>query len=689
MTQSYFDNKVLYEPFATIRLLKIPCCKRRSKFDATLVSFAFNSPECPNYVALSYAWGPPTPSAKMNINGHKIEVRPSLHSFLRTVPDLEEFPPDTWWWIDSICINQSDKEEHSSQMKIMGEIYKRAIKTVVWLGEEVDETLGMQSVNYSGEDSVNCGNAINTFYQLHLEKKRAQKEEDDRLLNAPRSTLVWKGEWKSHLQYLRDPRSGLIWEPVKKLLLRPWWRRVWTLQEFLISNNLDFYCGTESIARRIFISAIYTCYVCKAWDYNLLGSTAFNLGWNRCRLNQWYEQRPERLSIVALLAYVGDNQVTYAQDRVWSLCGVAKDAFMVESVDNTAPAEEVYAELVNGFMENYGSLDVICYSHLFNHAARTPSEENKLPSWIPDWRANISGNVIPVMAAQGSNSGTGNFRPRWAREAEEERTEPPAKYQASGKEAPRYRIINDGKILASWGLVLDRIDGLGGSKYNDSGEISETEKHVPLVQSVSVVNQYSNEKTSSTAILMEVISRCLVIDRKDRYLSERMAPDFFQQDLESLCKACLDGNFDGYRKSNVPTSLAVWFQSNKKLLVQGRTLEEIFCEGSLHTPLPRWKDFNSGSLQHFRERMYDTVGTLARRLTVTTKGYLGMAASRAEQGDLVCVLFGCSIPVILRERKGDEVGTFDFIGECYLDGFMNGDALEKEHGFHEEEFHIA
>lgn len=689
MAQSYYDNKLLYEPFATIRLLKIPCCKRRSKFDGTLVSFAFNSPECPKYVALSYAWGPPTPSTKMNINGHEIEVLPSLHAFLKIVPDLEEFSPDTWWWIDSICINQRDKEEHSSQMKIMGEIYKRAVRTVVWLGERVDETLGMASVDGAGEDSVKCDNAINTLYQLHWEKKRAQKEEDDRILTAPRSTLVWKGEWKSHLQYLRDPDSGLDWEAVRKLLLRPWWSRVWTLQEFLISDDLVFYCGKESISRGMLMSAIYTCYVCKAWEPNVLGSKAFHAVWNRRRVNQGYERRRKGLGLITLLAYVSDNQATYAQDRVWSLCGVARDACMVESVDNTTTAEEVYAGLVDGFINKYTSLDVICYSHLFNHASRKPGVQKTLPSWIPDWRANVVGKVVPVMAAQGSNPGTGNFRPGWAWEDEEERRGPLAKYQASGKELPRYQIIKDGKILASWGLILDKIDGLGGSNYNDVGEIAEAEKRLPLVQSVSEFNLDPNEQRSSTAVLMETITRCLVLNRKDRYLSEHIAPGLFQNDLGILCKACSDGNFDGCRENNVPKSLAAWFDSNKTLLVQGRTLEDIFREGSLQAPLPGWKDFNSGSLQQFRERMNDTLVTMARRLAVTSKGYLAMAASKAEQGDLVCVLFGCSIPVILRERKGDEAGTFEFIGECYLDGFMNGEALDKEHGFVEEEFHIA
>ena len=33
-------------------------------------------------------------------------------------------------WIDAICINQEDKAEHSSQIFLMGDIYKGVVSTV-------------------------------------------------------------------------------------------------------------------------------------------------------------------------------------------------------------------------------------------------------------------------------------------------------------------------------------------------------------------------------------------------------------------------------------------------------------------------------------------------------------------------------------------------------------------------------
>ena len=43
-------------------------------------------------------------------------------------------------WIDAICINQQDLRERSSQVKIMGDIYRLADRVVIWLGSAKDKS---------------------------------------------------------------------------------------------------------------------------------------------------------------------------------------------------------------------------------------------------------------------------------------------------------------------------------------------------------------------------------------------------------------------------------------------------------------------------------------------------------------------------------------------------------------------
>ena len=49
-------------------------------------------------------------------------------------------------------------------------------------------------------------------------------------------------------------------------------------------------------------------------------------------------------------------------------------------------------------------------------------------------------------------------------------------------------------------------------------------------------------------------------------------------------------------------------------------------------------------------------------------------------GDLICVLLGCSEPVILRPvvNDGKETRNWNLVGEAYVYGIMDGEAVEME-----------
>ncbi|EJT69180.1 hypothetical protein GGTG_13289 [Gaeumannomyces tritici R3-111a-1] len=122
-----------------------------------------------------------------------------------------------------------------------------------------------------------------------------------------------------------------------------------------------------------------------------------------------------------------------------------------------------------------------------------------------------------------------------------------------------------------------------------------------------------------------------------------------------------------------------------------------------------------------------------RSMVKTDQGNLGIAAKGVRQGDLVCILYGCSVPVILRERQksqeeqdensGEEemmqdvkkimrrgMATmksnrrrktaykgipelrqvsrnvyYEFLGECYIHGMMDGEAMARKANSEEAE----
>lgn len=62
-----------------------------------------------------------------------------------------------------------------------------------------------------------------------------------------------------------------------------------------------------------------------------------------------------------------------------------------------------------------------------------------------------------------------------------------------------------------------------------------------------------------------------------------------------------------------------------------------------------------------------------RRFFLSSGLVMGLAPEEVHVGDLVCVLLGCSVPIVLRE-----IGNhFEYIGDVYLDGYMSERAVAE------------
>lgn len=62
------------------------------------------------------------------------------------------------------------------------------------------------------------------------------------------------------------------------------------------------------------------------------------------------------------------------------------------------------------------------------------------------------------------------------------------------------------------------------------------------------------------------------------------------------------------------------------------------------------------------------------------KDLFGLAPRGTQPGDIVCILFGCSVPVILREKRsstGEFEHYYELIGESFVYGMMDGEAMHK------------
>jgi hypothetical protein len=149
-----------------------------------------------HYEALSYVWGNPASPKSITVNHQNLHVTQNLHgALLRLRHDL--WPRIVW--IDAICIDQSNNKEKEHQIQMMAEIYAKASRVVVWLGEADDSSdEAMEQLRLAGEDST------------------------------------------------RESSTETDADAISQLLQRPWFRRVWVISPH--SSN-SFLCLAHCCSR--------------------------------------------------------------------------------------------------------------------------------------------------------------------------------------------------------------------------------------------------------------------------------------------------------------------------------------------------------------------------------------------------------------------------------------------------------
>jgi hypothetical protein len=637
----------------SIRLLRISQ-PEEGVFVGKLQTFLLAS--APHFFTASYVWGNTRESGTtIHLNTGSLPVLPSLVPFLRMITQHDDFDPQNWWWIDSLSINLSDGHERQEQVRIMAEIYRRSKRAIIWLGEQEEP----------GSDCTAAIEFLHTLASLQA---------------------AYAGDDQAMRRSLEDPKFVSNCAAVSNLLFRPWWTRVWTLQEFVLPKEAKLYCGMQSITRGKFKSAIYSIFLCSTissdFEHELVPRKAFDGAFNRRRIHQLHTQADSKgIGLVAIMAYLGNHAASDSRDRIFSVLGLitSQDRRLVGYPEYTTSTESQFARLVQNYWNAYGDLDIICFVHIFSRYSgpTDPGPEEAVPWWAPDWRAMIDfASPVPLMASQSASQHIGNFRPIRSMEWK-------AAYNAPGsrfRKQANIRFSDNLKELWCDGVVLDTIHGLGGLDDRElrcQSFICAEEGHA-ILQSTETQTR-APRATMLPMDWLEAIARSLVLDRKDKYLCY-YAPQHYINDFLFLCQACI-------AQDPADWSFATWFEHNKRLNFGDQTLEDLVMSVPTEArdmppplrrpasyPLRRGHKTNSDATDTFLSRFHDTVRKKARRLMVTDKDFVGAAPCRAREGDIVAILFGCSIPLVLRRRGERE--AWQVIGEAYAHGFMNGEVAE-------------
>ncbi|KAK5413532.1 hypothetical protein LTR06_004959 [Exophiala xenobiotica] len=128
------SSRGLYQPLPdnSIRLLKMHPPGRTSRFSFSQVTTSLTGEH--KYAVVSYTSGGSVGSGPVMVDGHEIHVSPELASFLNFSSRLESLD-GVDLWVEALCVNQADVLERNSQVQRMAEIYRKAEVVIAWLGE--------------------------------------------------------------------------------------------------------------------------------------------------------------------------------------------------------------------------------------------------------------------------------------------------------------------------------------------------------------------------------------------------------------------------------------------------------------------------------------------------------------------------------------------------------------------------
>ncbi|KAH6848593.1 heterokaryon incompatibility protein-domain-containing protein [Alternaria alternata] len=282
-----------YEPIdldrPAFRLLNL----RRGKWsdiECTMYQAYLDGDDTIPYDALSYTWGGTHKTSTVIVNGEALRVTENLHSALQ---HLRSENVDKTLWVDAICIDQGNERERGHQVQQMCKIYSQAEEVIVWLGQATRETNTLfESLQRLQEHSFLYGHG-------HRHWDLAKWKE------------LWLSVPKDSDCELRD---GLF-----LLLSRPWFKRVWILQEIANAKKASILCGTKSIRAHTFALAPSLIGVkpqrhCRA---------VLDIMPGHLREETWWS---ENRDLYNLLLKFRESEASDPRDQVYALLGISSDA---------------------------------------------------------------------------------------------------------------------------------------------------------------------------------------------------------------------------------------------------------------------------------------------------------------------------------------------------------------------------
>ncbi|KAH9218706.1 heterokaryon incompatibility protein-domain-containing protein [Leptodontidium sp. 2 PMI_412] len=590
----------LYTPLITERkeIRLVTLCSGNFEDDIFCSLSKVSLDDKPSYEALSYVWGDRRITRRIFIDGLSKRVTRNLEIALR---HLRYDSRPRVLWIDAICINQRNIAERSVQVMHMDEVYAKATSVIAWLGEE-------------SNDSNLAFDALNALPTVLLQHWDPQK-------NAKFDMTALEPKFTSAL---------------RSLFLRPWWRRIWTVQESILGPAMSLICGKRQVSADTscsvaFSQAYHSRACCRRFLLEHLKDNAF---WDLLEgmdplyhLGMWRNEHCDH-RLVCLLAHFRSRFCLDPRDKVYGLLGLCiSDEKNLVVPDYSLPASVVYEQATFKMIERSLSLEV--FSQLCPRSIKsTGMLAGKLPSWVPDWTSEITSYDHAVLIV------------RQERAAFD--------FKASASTFTSARQQEQGKLSLN-GILLDSI-------------------------AVLIIGQRQASHLRVTIdCFKEMRDLAGVEDFPDRLYGTKTST-YYDAFWQTLCSSILPSrsnlteNADAIRASDDLTQRSwhdAWWDWVLNLGTDDERADLVNAE------------FTGSELNAFDRSV--GVSTCLRNFFLSKdKQWMGFIPIDAEIGDIIALLEGGRVPYILRPKTGVDKGRYELIGDAYVHGIMDGEGWSPD-----------
>jgi hypothetical protein len=587
------------------------------------------------YETISYTWAGLPKCIPIFVDGGRvIHVNAPIYACLQR---LEIGSNPRYLWIDQICIDQANKKERNIQVLLMKTIFECAQKTLIWLGEEDEDT----------PLALECINKIPTLPSAPMESREV-----------PQSTVIIVNDMLA--QGIKEPESPAYKKRVAmgRLLNRGWFERAWVYQEAAVSSQVTVQIGSHKIDFVHFCAAVRAFCDVEREKWRTFGRSlpVATRGYNTLEVVEYgrrylaaahsrtedgkdivSNQKKNAAFVALMLRLAGLVEATDPRDLVYSFLGFQDLANPMIKPDYSLSLAEVYTDAARSFIDMTWSLDVFGITSFAERPTR-------LPSWAPDW-------------TQRSPQGVPMYRPDVS-----------SSFMAC-KDFVHTRIpdSDDSRFLVVRGKVIDTVALVSKHDFDldnrNKGGLDvflRLHQHLDFFRKAQPPSVASEDKLGGTTYGTPII----VSTGPRKPFADMSEDEVYQK--KRLIKTILADNAYKFNPANE--------KQTGQVPISASELEDYHTAYAKEDSIRQRSRFLPG-LDHlisvrdeFRGNMLVSV---KRRLFHGEQARLGLAPQAVEVGDLVCILYGSRVPCILRRTA--EANRYELIGQCYYEDWMYGD----------------